>query len=164
MIVRQRRQERWKRQFLANFNAWCKYFQAPPVEVLLPLPDRVLYHGTDEWVSWLNDFCWGWDVAIAEHNPLGAAKPTAYRGWRERVPFGAAQFVLHDPALPFESEWLEADFDIGNPAAGLLPVLVHAAEWVWYRLPTLVGKDKRITNPFWIRKLLRRRGIEVEKV
>jgi len=162
--MRQARAERWKRQFLANFDAWCRHFRAPPVEILLPLPDRVLYHAGEQWVQWLNDHCWGWDVAIAEHNPLGASTPTAYRGWREKVPFGAAQFVLHDPAPPFESEWLEADFDVGNPAGGLLPLLVHAGEWAWYRLPNLIGRRTRLTNPFWIRKMLQRRGIQVEKV
>ncbi|MBW2081537.1 MAG: hypothetical protein JRI39_00285 [Deltaproteobacteria bacterium] len=162
--MRQQKQERWKRQFLANFDGWCRHFQAPPVEILLPLPDRALYHGTGEWISWLNDFCWGWDVAIAEHNPLHLPRSTAHRGWRERVPFGAAQFVLHDPAPPFKSEWLEVDFDIGNPAGGLVPLLVHAAEWAWYRLPMLRGESKRLTNPFWIRRILRRRGIQVEKV
>ncbi len=162
--MRQRKAERWKRQFLANFDAWCRHFRAPGVEVLSPLPDRVLYEGTRQWVAWLDSNCLPWDLALAEHNPSHCPSPTALRGWREEQPFGAAQFVLHRPAPPFRSEWLEADFDVGNPAGGLLPLLVHAGEYIWYRLPNLIGRPTRLTNPFWIRKLLRRRGIDVPKV
>jgi len=97
---------------------------------------------------------------IKEHAPLG--RKTAFRGFREDTPFAALQTVLHiDPYYGF---FIEADFDVGNPAEGLLPLLTHVGEFLWYRLPALIGKRIKLTNPYLIRRLLARRGIKARKV
>jgi len=144
-----------ERQFRANFDGWREAVSAPPADVFRVLGDRLLFDYSPEWRTWLDDHCSVWNAGIDDHNPTGAVFSTAICGWREDSPWCAAQFILHDDG---EMSFIEVDFDYGNPSQGALPALLHACEWVWNRA------TKNKTGPYAVRRWLKRRGIEVEKV
>jgi len=108
--------------------------------------DRLLFVCSLDWIEWLNNKCVPWNMGIAAHSP------STIRGWREDTPWCAAQFIL------WFDDFIEVDFDYGNPSQGLIPALLHASECLWNK----VTRSK--TNPYTIRRWLKRRGIEVEKV
>lgn len=162
-------------QFLACFEGWCRHFRAPPVQLYDEAganparEDRCLIRATGDWVQWLDANSQGlyrclqpWDLGIARHNPLGLDSRTALQGWRGTRPFAAIQIILHGPPERFIV--LEIDFDELNAAGGLLPLIGHGLEWAWYRLPQLIGRPQRRTNPYRIARMLRRRGVPVERV
>jgi len=167
-------------QFLACFRGWCEHFRAPPVE-LYDEPgaqpcreDRCLVRATPEWLEWLERNSQGascclqpWGHGIERHDPLNKGVTTAEDGWRGLRAFAAIQIIHH--VLPNWPEtkmppFLEIDFDLANPAGGLLPLIEHGIEWTWYRLPWLLGRPQRRTNPYLIARMLRRRGIAVERI
>lgn len=149
---------------------WCKHFRAPAVKLFhAPREDRCLIQATDEWLKWIDANSQGpfaclhsWNRSIRRHNPLGLDQATAREGWRGERPFGAIQIILHH--LVGKSEFLEIDFDEAGPGQGLLPAAWHGIEVVRLRLPRLIGRPKWKTNPYRIARLLRRSGIEVERV
>jgi len=139
-------------QFAAVFDGYHRAYNCPPCEILEVREDRILFRGV--WGPWLNRHCEPWNAMISEHEPYG--RKTAVVGWRDRYPFCSAQFILHqDPKL---GSYYEMDFDLGNPNGGLLPLIRHGFEYLWYR----IRKSK--TNPYQVARLLRRRGLEVERV
>jgi hypothetical protein len=162
-------------QFLACFEGWCKHFRAPAVE-LYDEPgahpsreDRCLIRATGEWLEWLEANSQGpypciqtWDHGIGQHNPLDLEDETAMQGWRGTRTLAAIQIILHGP--PEKFIFLEVDFDLANPGRGLLPLIGHGVEWLWLRLPRLIRRPTRKTNPYRIARMLRRAGITVERV
>ena len=176
-----RRTEDRPAQLLKCFAGWREHFRAPAVE-LYDEPganpsreDRCLIRATGEWLEWLEansqgpyPCLWRWNHGIARHNPLESLYPSAVTGWRGTRPFAAIQIIHHSPFhLPGETwpllpEVLEVDFDLSNPGRGLLPAVGHAAEWLWLRLPRLIRRPTRKTNPYRIARLMRRAGIDVE--
>jgi len=176
MLKRSNKAARRRAQTLNNFRAWCERFSAPHFTLLderyRPLRgDRLLIRATEEWLGWLtyqaqhvDGVLYTWDVAIKDHYPLravGIDEDTAIEGWRGRRVFAAIQIIHH---LYHELRFLEVDFDLGNPATGLLGAVVHAGEWLYYRLPKIIGRRQIRTDPFLVAKWLRRSGIPVEIV
>ncbi len=174
-----RRTEDRPAQFLACFAGWCKHFRAPAVELFgEPREDRCLIRATPEWLAWIEANSQGperclqiWDHGISRHNPLESLYPSAVTGWRGTRPFAAIQVIHHSPFhFPAEAwpllppEFIEIDFDLSNPGRGLLPAAGHAAEWLWLRLPRLIGRPTRTTSPRRIARMLRRAGINVERI
>lgn len=157
-------------QTARNVEAWCAHFGAPEVAYLehrwQPLrEDRVLIHSTTTWLEWLHTqtraqkgAVYRWDE-VGNHHPLsvvGVDEKTALGGWRGRRVFAAIQIIYH---LHHNSAFLEIDFDGANPATGSLGAVAHGLEWAWYRLPMLIGKPKRLTDPFRIARKLRKAKI-----
>lgn len=168
---RERKRQARIAQMAQNFEAWCNHFNAPAIEYLphkyMPLrEDRALIRATDDWLSWLtyqsqyvDGVLYAWRAAIRDHRPLmviGIDEDTAIEGWRGRRVFAAIQIVHH---VYHDLRFLEVDFDLGNPASGLLGAIVHVGEWAYYRLPKLIGRKQIRTDPFLVKRWLRRAGI-----
>lgn len=145
--------------FAANFTAWCKFYETPEVISIEYKKDRQLFLSTTEWCDWLDKNCSRWNIAIKDHDPLNVGGDTAIKGWRENKPWVAAQFILHYHLN--HGDFIEVDFDLANPDQGLLPLILHGFEYLRYRIPTLVGKPKAITNPMIVKKRLEKRGMAV---
>ena len=166
-----RTQDEKAAQCARNVEAWVAHFRAPAVEYLEHRwqpwrEDRVLIHAPTSWLEWLADetaasdgAVYPWNIAISDHHPLsvvGIDENTAIEGWRGRRVFTAIQLIHH---LHHELSFLEVDFDLANPATGVLGSVSHGLEWSWYRLPLIVGRPKRKTNPFLVARHLRKAGI-----
>ncbi|NIA16078.1 MAG: hypothetical protein GWP08_18615 [Nitrospiraceae bacterium] len=171
MLRRKHTAEEKAAQMAANVEAWCRFHRAPEVQYLdhrwHPCrEDRVLIHASSSWLNWLADetaakhggVTYQWNI-IQEHHPLsviGIDEDTAVEGWRGRRVFAAIQIIHH---IHHDLAFLEVDFDWFSPASGLAGMVGHGLEWLWYRLPPLAGKPKRLTDPFKIAKRLRKAGI-----
>jgi len=147
--MKRSRDVKLRRKQLENFRLWCVNVGFPPAQLIRVMRDRVLFEWTNEIETWCNEWMDRSDAAIRDHRPFGPS-PTAVYGWRERVPFLAAQIVKHRIR---RGEW---DVDVGNPAQGLLPLLVHGGEYLWHRIPKIFGGPKRFTGPFLVARLWRR--------
>jgi len=140
-------------QFLKNFEAWRVFNFAPRVWHTFYLrDDRLMFQGN--WEQWLDDHCDPWNVGISKHQPFG--RQTAVRGWHEPVPYCSAQFILHDD--PEHGNCFETDVDMFNAAGGLGSMFLHGIEYAHHRI------NKCKTDPYRVRKILRRRGINAELV
>ncbi len=156
-------------QFLACFHGWRAHIHAPPIDLFgKPREDRCLIRATHEWTEWVEANSHGpfrclepWSRGIAAHKPLGGPAVTAAFGWRGTRVFGAIQIIQHHTEL---DSYLEIDFDLFSPSRGLLPLIGHSMEWSWHRVPLLWGGRKKKTSPWRIAELMRRDGIEVERV
>ncbi len=168
-------------QFLACFEGWCQHFLAPPVElydeagVNPSREDRCLIRATPEWLQWIEANSQGpfrclqpWDHGIIRHRPFTRARRTAVEGWKGERFFAAIQIIRHDPQLgvekPILPEALEVDFDVIGAASGSAGLGGHALEWFIQRLPRFLRRPKKRTNPYRIARMLRWRGIKVERV
>ena len=86
---------------------------------------------------------------------------TAECGWRENVARASLQIILHK----CETELcLECDFDAWNPDAGAGVALAHGLLEVFPNWLSRVTGGSRKTDPFKIRELLVKRGIQVGEV
>ena len=151
----------FKGQLEACVEGWRISVQAPSMVVFKTFEDRCLFRFTLEWRQWADRHMIWADEGIARHNPLHADFRTAFVGWREKGPFVRAQVILHRLD---GKHFFEIDFDVGNPSWGLGPLAVHAGEWIWYRIPRLFGKRKRVLSSYWLARRLRNRGMTVEAV
>jgi len=177
---------RKQRQMLNNFEAWLLAHDAPMVEFLPeeydPIrEDRILFFDGPGWTRYLRrkDLFIQSHEHIKKHRPLGGTCKTARHGYRGLATFAAPQVILHfDLLMGYFLEW---DFDLGNPAAlkiaflreskrdlwhmikGVGGIMLHLGEYVGYRSPQLVGKSMAGTNPFVVRKWLKRQGMEARK-
>jgi len=122
--------------------------------------DRVLFLWTAAWQDWCDANMDAASAGISAHCPWGTA--TAEEGWRERRPFFAVQVIRHCILGDLESAYGEADVDAGNPAMGLAPAILHGCEWLWHRVPRLIGGRKKFTGPFLVAREFRRRGWKVK--
>ena len=165
------RKFRTELQFLACFHGWRKHFRAPPIDLFgKPREDRCLIRATHEWTDWVEANSHGpfrclapWNRSIAAHKPLGGPAVTAAFGWRGTRVFGAIQIIQHHTQF---DDYLEIDFDLSNPGRGFAPAVGHAAEWLWLRRSRIRGWSRapHKTNPYRIARMMRRDGIEVERI
>lgn len=155
------RQLELARLMAENFVFWGKMTGFPKAEIVVSLPDRVFFEWRQEHYEWCCSNMEEWRMGIEQHAKQFRDSATAVDGWREPVAFGSAQIIWHRTRSGDLGEW---DVDVGNPAFGLLPLVIHIGEFVYHRLPLLVGAAKRFVGPRVVRKLWARRGWPVDLI
>jgi hypothetical protein len=141
-------------QCRTNLAALFAHLNVPAPPVIASCADRCFYVYRRAFEDALKAAGWlPWNTRIMEHKVPGA---TADHGWREDAPWCAGQVVIHRSKVAEHAlAIIEADIDLGNPAEGALPAIVHAVECLLHRLHH--GR----TDPFRVARWLRRRHIEV---
>ena len=134
-----------------NISEHLVFLGAPPDSLVLNRAeyDRCFFEPRGKFLAWLMR-----SGLFEEWNEVKNHGETAVRGWREVGARPSMQAVLHsfDEGMRWE---VEIDFDLWNPAWGLIPAAAHFFGEV---LPNKLTGRK--TNPEKVARLLARRWSE----
>lgn len=141
-----------------------------------PHPDRCLVWADSELMFWIASQAQRHEGCLIRasrgakaHQPLRPVVTQVVAAWRGVRAFAAIQIIWHRyPQVvavgsPEAGDFLEIDFDLGNPSQGAAPAALHAGEWSLHRITGLLGHRVR-TNPYRIARWMRRDRIAVERV